>query len=265
MAKKSIKKSNLECFDATIDKAVFLSGTNKTLYQKLKEIDSGSIDEYKGKRITILGDSFSDPNNAHPKYYSYVLDKLGVTIAQNYAVGGYRVCPKRYDADDAGVDDGNSAFSKLSTYVLTDSDIVIIALGINDFFSSVPIGEVKGTYASSYNTDTFCGAYETIVKKIIQDNITANKLIPRIILCTPTLSATMAGGVNKHSNTVDYRNAIVNIAEMWGAEVCDWTMGSGFNALASGKSVGYTSDTCHPNDRGAERLGRMLCKTITSI
>lgn len=252
---------------------------NKTLQTIKNYVDSGfqtkGNDYWRGKNALIIGDSYSDPSNSHPKWYAYLESMLGLNISRNYSVGGYRICPKRFDEDaENGKDDKYNHYIFHNTYDYTNIQVIIICTGINDFFNSVPIGEVKGAEITVYTPEddkpdpnTFIGAYEIILMDIMTRACTADQPLPLVVLCTPTNSHTI--GAYKNSNnlcTEDYANAIHKIAQAWGCAVCDWNKGSGWNAqttYANTKGIkAFASDGCHPNEIGAERLGRMVVNTI---
>ena len=255
-------------YPVTVDEAVYISGTNKKI--------SDALDNYwMNKKAIILGDSFSDPSNSHPKWYNYLTSLLGIEILRNYSVGGYRMCPKKYEEDpNTGVADSYNHYDNISNYDYTGADVIIICTAINDFFSNSPIDTVKGAEVSIYtpekdrpNPDTFTGSYELILSDIVGKACTSTQKIPLIVLCTPTNSHVKGTYKNEAGYTTeDYSKNIHDIAYAWGCAVCDWNKGSGWNAKTTYSNLsnilGVASDGCHPNEWGAERLGRMVANTI---
>lgn len=50
---------------------------------------------------------------------------------------------------------------------MTISDYNILEGGINDFYNSVPLGEITPNYTSTFDETTFCGAFESMLKQIV--------------------------------------------------------------------------------------------------
>ena len=245
-------------YPVTVTDAVYLPGTNTKLTDILNT--NGSNNKWVGKKWIILGDRFSD-SNSHAKYYNYTRDLTGLTILQNYGIGGLRYCNLKFETDDEGVDDGYSIIDYLDTFNLLNADVITIALGINDFFSCSPITDPLGDYGTSFDTDTFTGAMEYTLKYIHEKYREANQHFPLIILCTPTKSATVGETNRKGGRTEDYVNCIRKVADMWGLPVCEW-ISCGWNKYTVGANDRLATDACHPSIYGAERLGSLLANTI---
>ena len=281
MAKNKIQVIN-GVYPVSVDEAIYIASSNKKLSDELRDIknaqgNSANLDNYwKGKKVVIIGDSYSDPSNSHPKWYPYLESMLGIEIVRNYSVGGYRISKTRYTKDEASgeitgsVDEYNHV-QKVDSYDFTDADIVIICTAINDFFSNVPFDKIVSAYQSVYTKDfdttTFTGAYEYILRKVFTKATTSTQKTPLVILCTPTNSKTLGAYKNDIGLTPsDYADEVRRIADAWGCAVCDWIRGSGWNAdtvYSNTRSIkGVASDGCHPNEWGAERLGRMVVNTI---
>lgn len=241
---------------------------------------SGSViindDYWKGKKLVIVGDSYSDPNNSHPKWYEHTVNLLGLDLIHNYSVGGYRICNTKYTKAEGseeitGAVDEYNHVDKITTYDFSEADIVVICTGINDFFSNCPFAEIISAYQNAYTANfdptTFTGAYEKILRHIYTTGTTETHKTPLVILCTPTNSKTLGAYKNDRGYTPsDYANEVRKIADAWGCAVCDWIRGSQWNAdtvynNTRGKQ-GVASDGCHPSEWGAEILGRMVANTI---
>lgn len=271
MAEQSVKV--MDFYPVTVADAVFINGTNKNVKQyvdeKMQTVNgSGGSSEtataptskYKGLPWVILGDSFTVPSSS-PKWYSTTREITGLTIAQNYAVGGMRFCRKRFESSDEGVEDGYNIISKLPNCDFTGAKVITISLGINDFFTSAPIIEPQGDYGSNFDVDTFTGAIEYTLNYIYH-HVSGD--IPLIVLSTPTKSTTMGGGVNRiGKRTEDYVENMRKICDKWGLPLCEW-ISCGVNQYTTmgGEDSGLASDTCHPNAKGAERLGTLMANTI---
>jgi lysophospholipase L1-like esterase len=273
MAEQSVKV--MDFYPVTVADAVFLNGTNKNIKQYVDEIastipESGGTGEtatatskYKGLPWVILGDSFTVPST-NPRWYSTTREITDLTIAQNYALGGMRFCRKKFESSDEGTEDDYSIIPHLSDYDFTGAKVITISLGINDFFSSSPIIEPQGDYGSNFDVDTFTGAIEYTLN-YIYTHLNGGD-IPLIVLSTPTKSTTMADGVNRiGKRTEDYVENMRKICDKWGLPLCEW-ISCGVNKYTTmgGEDSGLASDTCHPNAKGAERLGTLMANTIMS-
>lgn len=267
MAEQSVKV--MDFYPVTVADAVFLNGTNKNIKEyvdeKMQAINgsgesSGTAtaptSKYKGLPWVIIGDSFTDSSNSHSKWYLTTRDITGLVIAQNYGMGGMRFCRKRFETDE-GTEDTYSIIPHLSDYDFSGAKVITISLGINDFFTSAPIIEPQGDYGSNFDVDTFTGAIEYTLN-YIYNHVSGD--IPLIVLSTPTKSTTMAGGVNRiGKRTEDYVENMRKICDKWGLPLCEW-ISCGWNKFTTGG--GLASDTCHPNEKGAERLGTLMADTI---
>ena len=222
MAKNKIQVIN-GVYPVSVDEAIYITSSNKKLSDELRDIknaqgNSANLDNYwKGKKVVIIGDSYSDPSNSHPKWYPYLESMLWIEIVRNYSIGGYIISKTRYTKD--------------------------------------------------FDTTTFTGAYEYILRKVFTKATTSTQKTPLVILCTPTNSKTLGAYKNDIGLTPsDYADEVRRIADAWGCAVCDWIRGSGWNAdtvYSNTRSIkGVASDGCHPNEWGAERLGRMVVNTI---
>lgn len=253
-------------YPVTVDSAIYIENTNEKLSEKLQNMQQNMQNEnnkWKGKSWIILGDSFGDSSNSHPKYYNFTRDLLGLTILQNYSIGGLRYCVKKFETSDEGVDDDYNLISKLNNFNLLNADVITLALGINDFFSCSPIIEPKGDYGSNFDTNTFTGAVEYTLKHIFENTMIDGRKPPLVILVTPTKSTTVGETNRIGKRPEDYAENIRKIADMWGLPVCDWLRGSGWNKYTCNKPAnGYASDGCHPTLYGAERIGTLLANTI---
>ena len=268
MAEQGVKV--MDFYPVTMADAVYINGTNKNIKQYVDEglstiPESGGTGEmptskYNGLPWVIIGDSFTDASNSHPKWYSTTRDITGLVIAQNYGLGGMRFCRKKFESSDEGTEDGYSIITHLSNYDFSGAKVITISLGINDYFSSSPIIEPQGDYGSDFDVDTFTGAIEYVLNYIYTQVNTNGGEIPLIVLSTPTKSTTMADGVNRiGKRTEDYVDNMRKICDKWGLPLCEW-ISCGWNRFTTGG--GLASDTCHPNEKGAERLGTLMADTI---
>jgi lysophospholipase L1-like esterase len=176
-------------------------------------------------------------------------------------MGGMRFCRKRFETDE-GTEDNYSIIPNLANYDFSGAKVITISLGINDFFTSAPIIEPQGDYGSNFDVDTFTGAIEYTLNYIYTKVKANGGDIPLIVLSTPTKSTNMADGVNRiGKRTEDYVENMRKICDKWGLPLCEW-ISCGWNRFTT--NGGLASDMCHPNEKGAERLGTLMANTIMS-
>ena len=144
---------------------------------------------------------------------------------------------------------------------LSEIDIITIAHGTNDLSSNVPIGEIGNVNDISFNTNTFYGAYRSII-----NTIQANYPNIRIMLCTP---------IHKHTSEAcdvtpnaeghylkDYVEAIRNIGEMYSLQVCDFYKECGLNY---NNYLSFYPDGVHPNEAGYKLMGKTYIENLKKI
>lgn len=202
-----------------------------------------------GKWVTY-GDSITAANGYQP----HVIARLGLDAYTNRGVSGRAMA----DGTANGVGTVTTIVGNMDHATFT---LVTIAAGTNDFKLNVPLGTLGGIADTTFNRNTFYGAYRHALGHLL-----TNSPLSRVVLCTP-LKRNNDGYTDESRNAAghqlrDYVAAIRQIGEMYGLPVCDSYSGSGFNAFTLGR---YTSDGLHPNDLGHKRLGRFMGDYIASI
>lgn len=204
---------------------------------------------WEGKRWVTLGDSITwqdgkpyGSGNTARGYQTVINEKLNFSAVYNHGVSGAPM------ANGTANGDGTNATGKSVVY--TNIDLVTIAAGTNDFKLNVPIGSLGEIGDSTFDVNTFIGAYRDLIEYIL-----SNKPAIRIALWTPLQRDNGGYNVN-NENTAghklkDYVKAIEDIGTMYGIPVCDMYANSGFTkkTLAT-----FTRDGLHPNDVGYERM-----------
>lgn len=230
------------------------------------KLADGIIEAYysvwKNKTFISLGDSitwqdgnvYSGTSNIARGYQTILKENLGFASYLNEGVSGAPVS----NGTANGV--GTNTTSKTVDY--STYDLCIIAGGTNDFKLNVPIGTKGEIGDTTFDTNTFYGAYRDMVEHIL-------KTKPTIRICLFTPLQRDNGGYNGWTfvnavghKLIDYVNAIKEIGKMYGIPVCDMYSNSGFNKLTLNF---YTIDGLHPNDVGYLRMGGYASKFIDSI
>ena len=231
------------------------------------------MDNLKGKKVFFIGDSIMAAdgvvlNKELYPYMRYNLDKQGVTgrayptllkeklgieILKNIAVGGSTV-----EHQKVRVMENDVALA----------DIFVIALGVNDFSSSVPMGKIPEKYKDEHD-ETFIGRYCSILDYLYKNNPSA-----KIVLMTPLQKDTLTHNVSYISKKdsysvndeglrlIDYRNAILEIGAFYSCVVCDMYAESGLNKY---NIPLYTYEGTHPTNEGYEFVIKPLIEAMRKL
>lgn len=205
------------------------------------EISSFAYLQYlSGKEISLLGDSitYGLKVETSERYATLLANMLGMEES-NYGISGTTYCTNT--GRQSRIDDA----SKLST----DSEIVIVYLGINDFDVGVGLGDEDET-----STDLLYGAikalYQNLATRFAGTNAT-------IYICTPAPSKTdiTSPVTNSAGCTLqDYADAIEAVASEYGFQIIDlYNMG-----LTTEDYV----DNLHPNATGHQLLAKYIENSI---
>jgi lysophospholipase L1-like esterase len=219
-----------------------------------------------GKQIAVFGDSiWARDRGTYPTGTQYNTEYEGCTIkafptlirykynavVENYAVSGDTILKQ---------------MPVILSKDYSNTDIVVIAVGVNDYSASEPLGSYPTACGQSFDDKTFIGAYCKCIEHIKTQNPKT-----KIILCTPlqrdtryrnngtpdfALTATDIYTQNEQTLVLnDYRKAIINIAELYSCIVADMYAESGINYLTMPT---FTADGVHPIDTGYEYASKVI-------
>ena len=199
-----------------------------------------------GKVANFLGDSITEGATVDGSYVPVVKDLLGLSVANNYGIGGGRLCKTTPEID--------ALYTPLiDRYTSIDmtADIIFVLIGTNDYSSQVPLGAT--TIASTYE---FNGALN-IMMDWFRDNF-PDKLV---------IFSTLLHRYNDEQYTIkaqEYRDAIKErcLAKKF---VCyDAFENTGFDFVAGYYDRVLTNDGLHPNAAGNTILGRKIAGFINA-
>lgn len=233
----------------------FVKPGEHTAQYYLHPNDIGSLTGFEDKTIAIVGDSIT----AQGKYQPFVQSILNPKQIINWGVNGSRLTNH-----STGSGNDISLITRWTSFDITNVDVMTIFIGINDYSSSIPLGNID----TSINDQEFYGAYKTIIEGLL-----TSKPNLRLFLITPMvhysenyngtgskIDGRIANGVGL--KVIDYRNAVKNLGERYNLPCIDMFTLSGFNF----KTLGYfTSDGLHPNDNGGKVIGKIISNFIKSI
>ena len=222
---------------------------------------------WKDKTFVSLGDSImwqdgKEYNNTnYPSNKGNVARGIQTLLKEKLEFASYNniAISDRPMANGTSNGDGTNTTGKTIHY--NDYDLVIIGSGTNDFKLNVPLG-VLSDIGSSFDTNTFIGAYQDLIEYILTDK-------PTIRICLFTPLHRNNGGYNSwnYSNKanhklIDYVNAILELAKLYSIPVCDNYSNSGINKFNLDV---YTMDGLHPHDKGYEQISYYDINVINNI
>ena len=232
----NIYRSSFRCFD---DKA---SDSLNYNFADQFVSDSALVNNkpygYNNQIFTSYGDSLVANNN----WQQAIAARFGMYHVAA-GVGGSRVSGSGADAmwQDA----------RIST-INANSRLIMIHGGTNDDIPGLNIGSLEAIGAA-HDTDTFIGAYQTMLEKIAVQAPNA-----RVILLQPFYNSSEEDTINSSLETI--RNAIRQVAELYGLPVYESRRNMGFNKL--NQATYYVADPgpfyVHVNAQGGKRVSDCL-------
>lgn len=184
---------------------------------------------YKGKTLSILGDSIStfegyivDGNRTfYPRgtvqdvndtWWMKLINALGMKLDTNNSYSGTTVSTYK---------DGPNAACLTRCQNLGESpDVIIVFMGINDFNDGCPVGTYDGTTAIPTTTKTFTDAYAVLLDKLLTKYQTSEVWICTIGPCEHNHESTEFPEINVNGETLaEYNQAIIKLANAFGVKV----------------------------------------------
>lgn len=221
------------------DESIGLNDKQKDEVRKL-----GSSNPLEGKIITANGDSIMYGAGYVGGFLKIIAERNNM-IYENIAVSGATITQ--------GIVDNNTGknrhwISATINNMREDADYVLLEGTVNDASQSVPvpIGVISEGYNSSLDVNTFCGAFESMLKQALERF--PGKKIGFVLVHK------MCDGFNS-SKPKNYYHYAIEILEKWGIPYVDLnTKCPPLNYINSLKTV-YTNngDGWHPNKLGYEK------------
>lgn len=185
---------------------------------------------YKGKTLSILGDSISTyigyipsgnanfytgsncgVNSVNDTWWMKIINAFDMTLNLNNSWSGSRV---------TGTDSSAGCMSRCQN-LGTNPDVIIVYMGINDFNNEVALGTYDGNGDFPTNTSTFREAYAIMLDKIMTAYPSTELWCATLPPCERNGSI---GAPEKNGNGVlldDFNNAIRNLAQVFGAKILE--------------------------------------------
>lgn len=231
--------------------SIGISLTSRTL-----QLTNASI--YKGKNISILGDSISTYSGYIPSgnvtyypagtvqsvddtWWKKLIDALDMNLLVNNSWSGSRVTTT----------DGETSAGCMTRCQALDSggvnpDVIIVWMGINDFNNEVALGTYDGSTSVPSTTTTFREAYGIMLDKILtkyQESEVWVCTLPQCERNTPTGFPEINGN---SVALVEFNKAIEELARAFGVKILDHNK----CGLTYQNMPTYNPDNLHPNNFG---------------
>ena len=195
---------------------------------------------WRGKKMNVIGDSIVQGSMGN--FVNVIKETLGLNTVNNYGVGGSRLASSEYDSQYLPV---VSRYADMDT----DADIVLVHAGTNDYSTQVPLGDDEST-----NIATFNGALNVVMTGL-------REMFPdKLIIFNSILHRYNDNQLDIKCN--EYRNAIKNRCEANHIVFYDAYAYSGFDFQKGYYDHVLTDDGLHPNQTGANILGRKIAGFI---
>ncbi|CRH18740.1 GDSL-like protein (modular protein) [Carnobacterium maltaromaticum] len=229
-----------------------------------RHLKSGLFEQksyWDGKKMVTLGTSilwqdgklFNGTSTIAIGIQTQLKNGLNFSDIDNFAVSG--------SAMANGTSGGQGTNTTGKTIDYKNYDAFLCDSGTNDFKLNVPIGTLGQIGDTSFNTNTFYGAYRDLIEFILKDNQNI-----RLILMTPFQRDNGGYDVNtvngEGHKLNDYRKAIIALGEMYSLSVFDAFAKSGLTKLNLGS---FTLDGLHPNNEGYRFITRPLIPFVNNV
>ncbi|OOZ97601.1 SGNH/GDSL hydrolase family protein [Bacillus cereus] len=210
-----------------------------------------NLSNWAGKIVDFLGDSITE----QWKWPNLVKESLGFSKVVNHGIGGTRVSGSASNAfhQDARIN------------ALSNADLYVVMGGTNDWAQNVPLGT-----ANSLDTETYYGAYRTVLIKMITRF--PDKRI--IVMTSPFGKLPNRSGWNDTTGLknnlgftiFEYGQVAKNVAAEFGIPYVDIRGDSGWNDInLSIYMQNEEGNMIHPNEVGGKRIAELLIGKLKSI
>lgn len=218
----------------------------------------GKVDEIKsyGNQddtyvVSFLGDSITYGAYADESYADYFGELVDADVVNNYGICSNELCT-------SGTED--NAMVERYSEIASDSDLIFVCGGENDWWHSATLGELGDD-----TEDTYYGALEVLMTNLEEEYPDAE-----IVFATPP-KCNRTGNVeqeNENGDTLeDFANAVLEVAaehgitviDFYHADECDFTAGAYDNGVVE---TDYLVDGVHPTDLGHEILAKYIYENL---
>ena len=224
--------------------------------------DSSSVanSEWSGKVASFLGDSITYGANTTKIYHQYLKELVGFSTCNNYGIDG------------ASITNHSNGICTRYNNVSSDSDIIFIFGGTNDFYYNKPLGGwyslVGTTRTLNKDMTTFRGALAEICDGLITKFPTK-----QIVLMTPIHRFTFGSQqTDLQANASglyldDYVECVKEAGKIFGIPVIDLNGESGLYPMNTENANAYfhANDKLHPNANGHLKMAKVIQGKLRTI
>lgn len=224
---------------------------NQTLDECTEYVFSSSV---KNKKLHALGDSITygytvagkneDGSwigaNVSKKWWEFVAERYGMSATSDAEIG-------RAFTKDGSM---STRFTQRVQEIPTDSDVIIVFGGTNDFNWSPNIGSIDDTSSNENGNISFYSAL-----KFVAEYLSTNFYDKTIIFMTPLPRKNTEGFNGKDVNgkmLIDYAEAITKMCRCYGFYCIDLNNICDFYVYSDAWLETYMVDGLHPNDLGTK-------------
>ena len=261
ISKLTTNTNNIKNISSQLENVDNEVNTLKNLIQSGGVSSGGTINyEWSGKIASFLGDSITAGANTTKTYHQYLKELIGFSTCNNYGVNG------------ATITNHSDGICIRYNNVASNSDIIFIFGGTNDFSNNKPLGEwytLSGT-TRTLNKDmtTFRGALA-----VICDGLITKFPTKQIILMTPIHRLTFGGlesDLQANASGLyldDYVECVKEAGKIFGIPVIDLNGESGLYPINIENANAYfhADDKLHPNADGHLKIARTIQGKLRTI
>ena len=225
---------------------------DEVLQQAIDNVATDRKQFFANKKVMVIGDSLSDPDTNAPNWatlFKNEVESYGGTVNLDFCNDGDSF---------AGITDP-IRIAQFDNYT-NEFDIIIIALGVNDYQGQFKIGFYNSTTRIVDNNYDSAACMNLLLSKLRTNFSKALQFY-----CVP--HRTGLAVANMKFPITYYRNAFGRIAQYYGCRIIDWSSLPMFAPNATGAGFGgYTTaaDVLHPTNVYAPILKEFMVEKLMS-
>lgn len=230
----------------------------------------------RSRSLSIMGDSISTydgylkegyrhyypagtVNHVNKMWWKRAMNRCGLTLNTNASYSGSRVT-NTHETYPSGVDRAKLLDNG------TKPDVIIIALGINDFLNGVTLGDYDGKGNRPTDNSIFTVAYANMLSNVLNTYPSAKVYCCTLMPCQRKDDGNRLPEQNANGEyLVDWNKAIKTLCESFHVEVIDLACCGLTNYNGSTYFADNNSETLtflHPNGRGQQVIGDMVIRQL---